>query len=238
MEQSDRPAAQRAFKVGRVLAVVAVVGGLVAVRWATRGYDTPEQAVVALRSVAGQPWAMVAYAGLYLVLTTAFFPAVLLHVAAGATWGFSTAAVLNVVVFNLAASAQFLAARRLGRDRVAHWVQRYGLLRLDAGAQSHGVRATLAIRALPLPTMLVNLSAGVSAIRWRDFAVGTFLGAMPYLLIYTYFASAIAQGVAGAQERALVQGLIAALLLVLISVLPRLIGGRLRRAAGLGAEKR
>jgi len=217
--------------------VLCVLLGLVALRWVVRDKASPDAAIAELQAIRHQWWALPAYVGLYFTLTTAFFPGLLFHLAAGATWGFPFAAVTNVVVMNTAATLQFWMARKLGRQRVAALLRRYGLLKLDSGAKRHGIRAMIAIRALPLPSMLVNASAGVSGITYRDFAVGTALGALPYILIYTWFAAAIAQGAAGAQRRAVVQGVTAGGAVLLLLLLSKLWSRRARKAAGLGGPE-
>lgn len=209
--------------------------GLLALRWAVRDQASPQAAIAGLRSIRDEWWALPAYAGLYLSLTTVFFPGLVFHLASGATWGFPLASVVNVLLMNLSASLQFWLARTLGREQVASLLRRYGLLKLDSGAQQHGVRAMIAIRAIPLPSMLVNASAGVSGMRYRDFVIGTGIGALPYILIYTWFAAAIADGVAGAEQRALFQGGIAAVVILVLAIVPRLWAARVKRAAGLKA---
>ena len=56
--------------------------------------------------------------------------------------------------------------------------------------------------------------------RFRDFTLGTLFGIFPVTVIYTYFASALVEGVAGAREEALKKTLLAAGALLVIVVLP------------------
>jgi uncharacterized membrane protein YdjX (TVP38/TMEM64 family) len=81
----------------------------------------------------------------------------------------------------------------------------------------------LAIRLLPIPHLIVNAAAAVSAMRWRDFALGTLIGTLPNLFLYTYFASSLVEGVLGGQRRAVMHLVIAVGLLVSLSLLPKLI---------------
>lgn len=228
-QSSGIPAPEGAQTVGppggraivQIVSVAVLIGVLAAVRYAFRGVTTPAEAVALLRSVRESPWGIPAYLGSYLGLTSAFFPAVLLHVAAGATWGFGPGAALNVVIFNLTSWIQYFVATWLGERRVQGWLRRTALLKLDEKARAHGIRTTLAIRSLPLPMLLANLSCAVAGIRFRDFAAGTLIGGLPYLLIYTYFAAAIAEGAAGAGRRALIGGAVAGVLLLAAALVPR-----------------
>ena len=53
---------------------------------------------------------------------------------------------------------------------------------------AHGLLAVLVVRMLPIaPFSIVNVVAGASHIRWRDFLFGTFLGLMPGIAAMTLF---------------------------------------------------
>ena len=52
----------------------------------------------------------------------------------------------------------------------------------------HGLTAILIVRILPVaPFTIVNIMAGASEVRFRDFILGTFLGMLPGLLVMTFF---------------------------------------------------
>ena len=87
----------------------------------------------------------------------------------------------------LGASVTFGIGRRIGRDLVrrlagqhlnalSHWLRRQGLL------------AIIAVRVIPVaPFTVVNLVAGASHIRFRDFLLGTALGMAPGTIGITLF---------------------------------------------------
>lgn len=210
------------------LIVALVSGAAVGARMALARYLDPQAALALIRSVQQHFWAVPAFWLAYLVGTALFVPAVLFHVASGAAWGFSRAVLLNLVGINLSASTHFLLARRLGRKAAQRILDRYRLLALfDESAVRHGFRAVLAVRLLPLPHMAVNVTAGVSSIRWRDFALGSAVGSLPNVFIYSYFASSLVEGVAGAENQALAQAVLAGALVLAASLLP-LLYNRLR----------
>ncbi|HLL52443.1 MAG TPA: VTT domain-containing protein, partial [Myxococcaceae bacterium] len=172
-------------------------------RYALREHLDLRAAVAFLQRLDELWWSIPAYLAVYVVLTAAFAPAVLLHAAAGVTWGFKVGVALNILACNGAASLQFLAARKLGRERVRWILERKGAAGMDRLLSRAGFETALLIRLMPLPTMAVNVAGGLSSIRWGHFALGTLLGTLPIIIIYTWFASELAQGVAGTQGRIL-----------------------------------
>ncbi len=200
------------------LAVAVVLG----VRLGLRDELQPKAALALLRSVQHQWWAIPAFALSYVTLTAAFAPVVLFHMISGAAYGFWPGLLLNLIVFNVAVSLQFLAARRVGRARAEALVARYGLVGRVRSSSTNGLRTVLSLRLLPLPSMITCLTAVLAGVRWRDFALGSFIGAMPSTVIYTYFAAALVEGVEGAERKAILQTGAAALCLAALIFAPRL----------------
>jgi phospholipase D1/2 len=189
-------------KIGAALLPLAVLVAIVCLRgWV--GEVDAARALGVLRRVQGQWWALPAFFGAYLALVTVLVPAVLLHMAVGAAYGFREALWINLVCFHATANVQFLAARWAGRARVAGFLERRGITRLDQLSNAHGLLGVVLIRFLPIPSVVVAAGLGVSPVRWRDFAAGTLLGAFPYIAVYTYFAAALVEGAAGAEREAL-----------------------------------
>jgi uncharacterized membrane protein YdjX (TVP38/TMEM64 family) len=62
------------------------------------------------------------------------------------------------------------------------------LHRLSRRIAQHGLLAILIVRIVPVaPFVVLNVVAGASHIRLRDFVLGTFLGMLPGLLLMTMF---------------------------------------------------
>jgi len=98
----------------------------------------------------------VAFAAVYAVLTVALVPGSVLTISAGAIYG--------PVVGSLVAIAGALARAERVQQRL----------------REHGLLAILALRLIPLvPFNVLNYLAGVSAIRARDYLVGTAVGIVP-----------------------------------------------------------
>jgi uncharacterized membrane protein YdjX (TVP38/TMEM64 family) len=210
--------------VARIALVAVLVGAVaVGVRWGLRQQLDPPTALALLRTVQGHWWAVPVFLLVYLAATGLFLPAVLFHMLSGVAWGFGPGLALNLLAVNLSANLQFALGRWLGRARVERWFAGTRLKAFDGVAERHGFRAVVAIRMFPVPHLAVNLGAGISAIRWRDFALGSGVGTLPIMVIYTYFASSLVEGVAGAQQRALWQTAVAGALVFLFTYLPRLL---------------
>ena len=55
----------------------------------------------------------------------------------------------------------------------------------------------------PALVRYLDVAAGLSPVRWRDFALGTFLGTLPSIAVPTAFAAGLARGADGAHTEAL-----------------------------------
>ncbi len=216
--------------VGLCALAVAVI---LAVRVALRRELEPKAAFALLRSIQHQWWALPAFGFAYLTLTAAFVPVVLFHMISGAVYGFPVGLAVNLVVFNVTVSLQFLAARRMGRAQAEALVTRYNLGGLVNTSSTNGLRTVLSLRVVPLPSIVTCLAAVLAGVRWRDFALGSFIGGMPSTVIFTYFAASLVEGAAGAERKALVQTAIAGACIALLALGPKLLQ-RLRRPSAQG----
>lgn len=212
------------------LFIVTLLAFALLLRWWAKDLLQPEQALALMRRVQHEPWAVGAFLGSYLLCTTVFFPAVLFHMVAGAAWGFPLGLLLNVIACNVGASLQFALARRVGRERVAGWMARSRVQAFE-WSRNPGLREAIVIRAFPFPTMAVNAGAGLSAIRWRDFALGTLIGTFPVTAIYTWAAAMLVEGLSGVRQRVIVPVVISAVLLIVVSYGPKWWMRRRRRSA-------
>lgn len=204
-----------------------VLALVVRARW---GEALELSALVALLHEAGaSPWALAGNVAIYLLGTTLFVPSVVFHVAAGAALGFERAVGLNFLLANLASNLHFFAGRALGGGRVAPWLAQRGWTRVHAAVQGADGLTMVIVRQLPLPFLGVNLAAGTTPMRWRGFLLGNAVGLLPQVLIYTYFASAIAAGAEGARRDALIQGGLAGAGLIALGVGGRVLAARWQR---------
>jgi phospholipase D1/2 len=93
----------------------------------------------------------------------------------------------------LSALVVFGTGRLLGRDIV----RRFAGSLFNSVSQTlsdAGLMTVITFRIVPVaPFSVINLIAGVSEIRWRDFALGTFLGMVPGVLTIVLLANRIAK---------------------------------------------
>lgn len=206
-----------------------VVALIIAVRLALGSSFEPKVLIDRLREWGAQGWALPAYVGLYLVATTALLPSAVLHVVAGATWGFWGGLWPNLVMANLVGHLHFALGRWLGRERIRELLIRRKWTAAIHELEHSGVLTVLVLRQTPIPFVGTNLVCGASPISWSQFLVGHFIGLLPGVLVSTWFSSAIAEGVEGAKEEALVKALLAGGSVVLLAIVTRVVMGLLRR---------
>lgn len=115
----------------------------------------------------------------YAALTLTPVPKNLLTIAAGLVWGFWLALVLVYVGALLGAAASFVIGRALGREAVER-LTGARVARLDAALAHRGLLAVLGARLVPIiPFTLINYGSGLTAVRRRDYALGTAIGILP-----------------------------------------------------------
>jgi uncharacterized membrane protein YdjX (TVP38/TMEM64 family) len=104
--------------------------------------------------------------------------------AGGLLFGTAGGTPLAIAGVTLAALTQMAVARRLAGDHAGRlWPRR--ARRIEAFLQRNGGVAVMESRIVPvLPYGLVNYSAGLTRLRYRDMAWGTVIGAAPKVFAY------------------------------------------------------
>jgi len=150
------------------------------------------------------------YTIIYAVRPLILFPATLLTVASGLIFGPWLGTIFTIIGENASANVGFTLVRWFGRETVeAHsteWLSRW-----DAKLRQNGIAAVMTMRLLMLPFDAVNFGCGLTAIRHRDYAIGTFVGILPSLIGFVLLGGVVASGV---QNRILVLGLSALFMLL------------------------
>jgi uncharacterized membrane protein YdjX (TVP38/TMEM64 family) len=215
----------------RLLGSVWVLGLLVIlITWRQSGIglrETPHLLEELLRQF-GLYRAALCYIVLYALRPLIFFPATLLTIASGLLFGPWLGILFTIIGENASANFAFLLARWFGRD----WIDKHEspqLQQWELRLSNSGLLTVLIMRLLMLPFDAVNYGCGLTAMRQRDFAIGTFIGIMPALISFVLLGGI---GAAGVENR---------LLLLVISLfflfLGLLVAKRLkRREAGLPAQ--
>jgi len=178
----------------RVAALVLAVAGLAAAwRWGPLhewlNIDTVTAVVSALEGEPSTPlWVLATYVLASLIAMPITVLIVVTALVFGPAAGFGYALTGSL----LASGVTFALGRRLGRDTVRR-LAGARLNELSRRLGSGGVLAVLVLRLVPVaPFTLVNLVAGATHLRARDFLLGTALGMTPGILAVTVFSDRLA----------------------------------------------
>ncbi|WP_350475274.1 TVP38/TMEM64 family protein [Microcella sp.] len=126
----------------------------------------------------------VGFALLYAAITLTPAPKNVLSVAAGLLFGFGAALAAVYAGALAGAAVAFALGRTLGRDAVEHFTGAR-VARLDDILRRRGLLAVIGVRLIPvLPFTAINYGAGLTAVRRRDYALGTALGILPGTVAY------------------------------------------------------
>ena len=150
------------------------------------------------------------YIVIYAVRPLILLPATLLTVTSGLIFGPWLGTLFTIIGENASANVGFTLVRWFGRETVeAHsteWLSRW-----DGKLKQNGIAAVMTMRLLMLPFDAVNFGCGLTAIRHRDYAIGTFIGILPSLIGFVLLGGVAASGV---QNRTLVLSLSAFFMLL------------------------
>jgi len=191
--------ALRVVMVALVLAaVVAAIVGLPLVSWAagTVAWADGHRAAASALLV-----------GAYVVAGVLALPGTVLTLAAGFVFGLPLGVVLASISSVLGATAAFAVGRFVARDWVAERVSTRPRFRaLDAATHHDGFTIVLLARlSLVLPYNLLNYGFGLTATRFRDYVLASWLGMLPATVLYVY-AGSIAQDLTALARSGLAPG--------------------------------
>lgn len=123
--------------------------------------------------------APVVYIVLYATVTVLLFPGTPFTVAAGLLFGPVVGSGIALVGATIGATLSFLVGRLIGRSAVERLAGRR-VQAIDGFVATRGFVAILMVRLIPLfPFNVVNLVSGVTALRLRDYVLGTAIGIVP-----------------------------------------------------------
>jgi len=188
----ERPVVGR--RLNLLVMLLVTLGALAAAwRWTPLGdwlnRETLTQAATLIQDSNAAPlWVL----GTYLLASTLAVPITVLILLTVLVFGPYVGFAYSVSGSLLGAVFTYWLGNALGRDTVRHLAGRR-LNALSRRLARHGLLAVLAVRMIPVaPFTVVNLVAGASHIRFRDFVLGTLLGMTPGILAMTLFADRIA----------------------------------------------
>lgn len=210
------------------LAGLAIVLALLVVAWRwtpLREWLNLQNLVALARRLQTLPFTPLAVLAGYVAGGLVLVPVTLLIAVTGVVFGPVWGCVYALAGAMLSASASYGIGAWLGRDAVRRLLgQRIN--RLSRRLARRGILAMMVVRVLPVaPFTVVNVVAGASHIRFRDFLIGTLLGMAPGILLTVAFAHNLAEAVRNPSAGAIaVLALVAALLVGVAFMLQKLFG--------------
>jgi phospholipase D1/2 len=222
----------------RIALLAAVLAGIVVLaaawRWGPLGQwldrETLERAADAIRRSEAAPlWTI----GAYVAASLVGMPITLLIIVTAVVFGPFAAFAYALGSSLLGATLGFMLGQAMGR-RVVRDLAGARLNELSRRLGRRGLLAVVAVRILPVaPFTVVNLVAGASHIRLRDFLVGTVLGMSPGILAVSVFSDRL---VAALHERSPMAIISLAIVVALIGIGAIVIRRRLGRPAATRGE--
>ncbi|HTF88766.1 MAG TPA: TVP38/TMEM64 family protein [Planctomycetota bacterium] len=138
-------------------------------------------------------WGPIALVGVFIVASIALVPGLILNITAGALFGVVVGSIAALAGSTLGAMAAFLIARTVGRKRLEKWLKGEKRVEaLDAAVARSGFKVVVASRLSPgIPFNVLNYAFGVTRVSFRDFALGSLIGMIPYRIVYAYIGSVL-----------------------------------------------
>jgi phosphatidylserine/phosphatidylglycerophosphate/cardiolipin synthase-like enzyme/uncharacterized membrane protein YdjX (TVP38/TMEM64 family) len=222
-EDVSKPAGHRLRNIAILLVVMLLVSA--AWRWTPLGdwlnLERISGLVSYLRAAPAAPFIVI---GIFIVGGLILIPVTLLIVATAFAFGPLAGFSYSLLGCLASAALAYMLGRMLGRDTVRRMAGSR-LNRVSRRLADHGVLTVLAVRLLPVaPFTLINLIAGASHIRLRDFVIGTVLGIAPGIFAITLFEHQLEKAI---HEPSLAHGAIVAALLAIMVIAYLLLKHRL-----------
>ena len=137
---------------------------------------------------------------LYIVIYTLrpiiFFPATLLTLASGLLFGPWLGILFTIIGENFSANLAFAISRYMGRDFVKN-KESAVVQKWDKKLQENGIVTVMIMRFLYLPFDGVNYGCGLTSMKQRDYAIGTFIGILPGLITFVLLGGAVSAHAVG-----------------------------------------
>ncbi|MGM0594460.1 MAG: VTT domain-containing protein [Pseudomonadota bacterium] len=217
-EEEQKPAGRRMLGAGLMLGALLLLAALW--RWTPLGaWLTPERLQGLFESIATLPAAPLIIIATFIVAGLAVVPLTLLVVVTVLTFGPLEGILYSHVGATLSALVAFGIGQRMGRQTIRQltgsWINR-----LSRRLGERGILAIIVLRIIPVaPFTVINLVAGASHIRFRDFLIGTLIGLLPGMLALGTFVDGLLRTLQNPSWRTLVWLLVVIAIIALGSYL-------------------
>lgn len=217
------PRVPRRLVIRFALLVVIVLAGIAAMRWSPLGDLLSKEAVTALlERLRGAWWAPVALIASYVFLCPVGVPPSPLMVAGAVVFGPVLGAIYNTAGISLGTCSMYFVGRLLGREFIVHLLGPR-IKRVErAIARQSGFWSLAGIRFLPLPFLLVNYCAALAGVPAGRFFAASAVGFALTIPIFNYFTWLVANAATGDRSGVYLQMGIVFVLLLTLTLAPRL----------------
>lgn len=152
---------------------------------------TPLEAADELRMlISDHWWGPALFIAAYVLRPVILFPASVLTILGGLTFGLVSGVFWTVVAANLSVAAMYFAGRFFGSGEAGHRMEAL-LGRTVERAHRFPFETTILMRLLYLPFDAVGYAAGFLKLRFVPFALGSFIGTLPGTVAFVGFGASI-----------------------------------------------
>lgn len=152
---------------------------------------SPDTLAVAAEGIKSHPLTPLLVITVFSLAGLLAFPVTLLIVTTALAFGPMWGAVYSIIGSIVSALLAYALGHKLGRKTVQK-LAGSSINRLSRRLAHHGVLAVITVRIIPVaPFTAINLVAGASHIKTKDFILGTLLGMLPGILGLTVFADSL-----------------------------------------------
>ena len=176
--------------------LVAILALAIAWRWSPLkewvNVETLAAVGVELREASGAPFLAL---GAFIIGGLIAFPLTVLIIVCGLVFGSWQGFLYSLAGALLSAMLTFTLGRVLGRNTVRRFAGRK-LGELNRRLARHGLVTIIIVRIVPLaPFTVINMVAGASRIRFRDFVLGSLIGLLPGIIGMSVFTDRLAAAI-------------------------------------------
>jgi uncharacterized membrane protein YdjX (TVP38/TMEM64 family) len=171
-----------------VVFLIVVIALAAAWRWTPLGSWLDVAALVeGMKPLRQHPATPLLVIGTYAVGGLVVVPITMLIVATAMAFGPLLGFIYSLLGCLVSAALTYGIGSLVGRETVRRFAGRH-VGQMSQRLARHGLTAMLLMRILPIaPFSIVNIIAGASAVRFRDFIMATVLGMLPGLVVMTFF---------------------------------------------------
>lgn len=215
--------------------MLAIALSLLAIAWRwtpLREWINLGSLIAFARDLEAMPFTPIAVVASYVVAGMIMVPVMLLIAVTGIVFGPMYGALYAIAGTLLSASAAYGVGHWLGREAVQKMLGKR-INKLSQRIARRGVLAVVVVRMLPVaPFTVVNIVAGASHIRFRDYLIGTFFGMLPGIALTVTFVHHLAEAVRNpSMGTVAVLAALVAFIISMAKLVQRLIRRREDRAA-------